>query len=45
MDACKVGLCSFYDSGTGVFGLVVGIAIGVGLILIIRRRKRRSDDD
>lgn len=43
IDACKVGICSLYDSGGGVFGLVVGIAIGAGLILLIQRFKRRGD--
>jgi hypothetical protein len=41
IDACKIGLCSFYDSGSGVFGLIVGIAIGVVFILAIQRVSAR----
>jgi tetrahydromethanopterin S-methyltransferase subunit B len=36
IDACKAGECSFYDTGSGVFGLILGIAIGVALILAIQ---------
>jgi hypothetical protein len=45
IDACKVGICNIYDGGSGVFNLIVGVAIGVALVLLIqsigkhRRRK------
>ncbi len=44
IDACNIGLCNFYDSGSGVFGIIVGIAIGFALILglqAVGRRRRK----
>jgi hypothetical protein len=45
VDACKVGICSLYDSGSGIVGLIVGIAVGAAVILAIQRiAKRRRDE-
>lgn len=44
LDACRIGLCDLYDSGSGVFGLILGVAIGVAVIILIQRiMKNRRD--
>lgn len=41
IDACKVGLCEFYNVGDGPLGFMLGLIVGGFVIALLQRWRDR----